>query len=59
MGDLANYGVFVVVVKDLNRVEVELTREQHAHDEGMHPETEPLFSLADHLRKSIAPEKLF
>ena len=35
---------FAVVMKDLGRKEVDFTREQHAHQQGMHPVIVPTFS---------------
>ncbi len=42
--NLANPGNFVMVVKDFGRKEVDFTREQHPHHQGMHPILVPIFS---------------
>lgn len=51
--NLADPGVFVMVVKDFSSVEMNLTREQHAHNQGMHPDLLPIFLPASHLEGSI------
>jgi hypothetical protein len=48
MRNFADPGDFVMMVKDFNGVEMKLAGEQHAHHEGMRPETEPEFSPASH-----------
>jgi hypothetical protein len=40
--------VFIMVVGKFSRVEMNLPREQHAHDQGMHPEVLPIFLPASH-----------
>ncbi len=47
--DLADPGILVVVVDDFNGIEMNLTGEQHAHDQGMHPDRVPVFSPVSHL----------
>jgi hypothetical protein len=48
MRALADLGVFVMVVKQFSRGEMQLAGEQHAHNQGMHPEPEPEFPPASH-----------
>jgi len=48
MFNLAGPGVFVMVVKDFSGVEMKLTRQQRAHNQGMHPERESKFSPTSH-----------
>ena len=50
VADLADPGVFVMVVKDFSSVEMNLTREQHAHNQGMHPNLLPIFLPASHVK---------
>jgi len=38
-----------MVVKDFSSIEMNLTCEQRAHNQGMHPELEPIFFPASHL----------
>jgi hypothetical protein len=38
-----------MVVEDFSSIEMNLAREQRAHDQGVHPELEPIFSPASHL----------
>jgi hypothetical protein len=45
---LADSGVFLMMVNDFSSIEVNLTREQHAHNQGMHPEAVPIFSPVFH-----------
>lgn len=42
--NLANPGYFGMVVEDFSRKEVNFAGEQHAHDQGMRPILEPVFS---------------
>jgi hypothetical protein len=51
--NLADLGTLVMVVKDFSRIEMKLTREQRAHNQGMHPDLEPKFSPAPHLLSSL------
>jgi hypothetical protein len=53
--NLANLGVFIVMVKDFSRVEMKLASEQHAHNQGMHPEPESVFSPASHVADFAFP----
>jgi hypothetical protein len=55
VGNLANYGVFVVVMQDFGSVEMKLGGEQHAHNQGMYPKPEPRFSPASHFDNFALP----
>jgi hypothetical protein len=44
-----------MMVKDLSGVEMKLAGEQHTHNQGMHPETEPEFSPASHCTNFALP----
>jgi len=55
VSDLANHGVLLVVVKDLSGVKMKLAGKQHAHNQGMHPEPEPVFSPASHFADFAIP----
>jgi len=55
MRNLADLGVFVMMVKDFSGVEMKLAGEEHAHHQGMRPETEPEFSPASHFSNSFLP----
>ena len=47
--NLADLGVFfLMMVKNFRGVEMNLPGEQHAHNQGMHPEPEPEFPPASH-----------
>jgi hypothetical protein len=48
--DFAHPGVLVMVVKDFSSIEMNLTREQHAHNQGVHPELVPILSPMSHLK---------
>ena len=47
--NLADLGIFVMVVKDFSSIEMNLAREQRAYNQGVYPEAEPKFSPASHL----------
>ncbi len=47
--NVADPDIFTMVVNDFSNIEMNLTREQHAHNQGMHPELEPILSPAFHL----------
>jgi hypothetical protein len=47
--NVADPDIFTMVVNDFSNIEMNLTREQHAHYQGMHPELEPILSPASHL----------
>jgi hypothetical protein len=49
VADLADPGVFVMVVKDFSSIEVNLAREQHAYNQAMQPDHVPVFSPVSHL----------
>jgi len=53
--NLADHGVFVMMVKDFSGVEMKLAGEQHAHNQGMQPEPEPVFPPASHFVNSAFP----
>jgi hypothetical protein len=39
-----------MVVEDFGTIEVDFTREQHAHNQGAHPVLVPIFSARPHLK---------
>ena len=51
--NLANPLNFSVVVKNLGRKKVELTREQQAYDQAPHPKVLPIFSPASHYGSAL------
>jgi hypothetical protein len=53
--DLADLGDFVMVVKNFGSVEMKLASEQHAHNQGMRPETKPIFPPASHVTNFALP----
>lgn len=53
MRNLASYGVLLVVVKDFSGKKMKLGGEQRTHNQGMHPEPEPVFSPASHSADSV------
>jgi len=53
--NLADPGDFVMMVKDFSGVEMKLAGEQHAHNQGMHPEPKPVFPPASHFVESTLP----
>ena len=55
MGNLADPRDFVMMVKGFSGEEMKLAGEQHAHHEGMRPESEPEFSPASHFSNSFLP----
>jgi hypothetical protein len=56
MGNLAQPGDFVMMMKGLSGEEMKLAGEQHAHHEDMRPESEPEFSPASHLSNFALPK---
>ncbi len=46
---VADPDIFTMVVNDFSNKEMNLTREQHAHNQGMHPKLEPILSPVFHL----------
>ena len=49
VGNLADPCAFVMMVKDFGSEEVDFTREQHPHNQGMYPELVSIISPASQL----------